>query len=520
MIQLLESLFYSMVRMFAAYLLSLLASIVIGVAMARNKRVESLLIPVLDILQSIPILGFFPIALLLLMNALPGMLGVELAIVFLITTSMVWNMIFGVYSSIKSLDPSIYDLIKAYRLSPATTFFRIYIPASVKAIVANSIISWAGGWFFITSSEIIVAGTTEVRVAGIGAYILDSFTKGNTVEVYLGVGALVLFVTASYILLWNPAFEEAGFVKLVSFSRAYKYLKRIVAGLYDGFAGLAEAYTGFLGRAVFERVGRSKPLALLVKRLPIILVLAVSLTISWRCVENECWSTGVLALAGLKTTLFQLALNLALSFTRVLGVVMLSLLLSLALSYLSFISIKSGGSGFMYIVLTGEVLASIPAILWWPMLSSLIRLGQLGVYTVSIIVFLQGSLWYSFFNIMLFGISSIRREVVDLADVYGIRGWFFVKHVFIPLLLPSIATSALSSWGGAWNSTIVAEYFSTDNVSVNLGGVGALMSEASSRGDTGELLAAVLTLSLLIAVVNKTMWKRLLKKLAGRFTVE
>lgn len=139
------ALFYSMSRMFSAYILSFTGSLVIGVIMARNKYVEAVLLPILDILQSIPILGFFPIALLLFMRVFPGVVGVELAIIFLLMTSMIWNMIFGVYTSIKSLDPTIYDLIKVYKFSRVTTFFRIYVPASIKAIVANSIISWAGG---------------------------------------------------------------------------------------------------------------------------------------------------------------------------------------------------------------------------------------------------------------------------------------------------------------------------------------------------------------------------------------
>lgn len=505
-----------MMRMFSAYMLSLLLSIIIGVAMARNKYVESFLLPILDVLQSIPILGFFPIALILLIQAVPGELGVELAIIFLITTSMIWNMIFGVYSSIKSLDPSIYDLMKVYKFNPVISFFRIYIPASIKAIVANSIISWAGGWFFITSSEIIATGTTEIKVLGIGTYILDSFVKGDIEKMYIGIVVLVLSVLATYIFLWNPMFEETGIIKLISCNVLYKNFKKIAVRLYDYAIVLVEIlsrrfrFRGTIGKLTISvKFPRN-----LTELLIVLSILVVFFIVLWNYMNSLYWSINV------EINAAQVLLNLILSLSRVLGVVVLSLLLSLILSYYSYITIKSEKHGFMYIVLIGEILASIPAVLWWPILSSLMKMGSLGVYMVSLVVFLQGSLWYSFFNLMLFGISSLRKEVVELADVYGIKGKYFIRHIFIPILLPSIATGMISSWGGAWNSIIVAEYFSTDNVCVNLGGIGALMNEASSRGNVGELIILVTILSLVIAVINKSLWSRLFRKLKGRYLVE
>lgn len=517
MIDLIVALSYSMLRMFSAYILSLACSILIGVAMARSKPVEALLLPVIDVLQSIPILGFFPVALLLLMYLAPGYLGVELAIVFLISTSMVWNMIFGVYTSIKSLDPAIYDLVRVYRFTTVTTLFRVYVPASIKAIIANSIISWAGGWFFITSSEIITASTIRIKVAGIGAYILDSFIRGDAEGMCVGLGVLVASVMATYILLWNPMFEETGAIKLVSLSGAYKYVKRAIIFTYDHLVTSIEALNLLL-RKVKSRLPPVTGSARAVLWATIIVLLLIAVT---QCLLREPVPGAVLRYS-LNVSIIPgaLLLSIALSLSRVVGVVFISLLISLLLSYVSYVSILSGRPTLKYTVFAGEILASIPAILWWPILSSLLELGPLGACAVSLVVFLQGSLWYSFFNIMLFGISSVRSDFIELANVYRIRGWYFIKYLFIPMLLPSIATSAFSSWGGAWNSTIVAEYFSTDSVAVDLGGVGALMDIASSRGNMGELAILVIVLSTLIATINKAVWKQLFSKVTGRFLVE
>ncbi|MEM4851713.1 MAG: ABC transporter permease, partial [Desulfurococcaceae archaeon] len=164
---------------------------------------------------------------------------------------MIWNMIFGVYSSIKSLDPAIYDLVKVYRLGVVTTFSRIYVPASIRAIAANSIISWAGGWFFITSSEVLTIGVSEIKVSGIGTYIMDSFSQGNMKETYLGIGVLILSVIATYIFLWNPLFEEVGGIKLLSYNKVYKYIiKKIVMYVYDNVITLIEILGNLLKRFV------------------------------------------------------------------------------------------------------------------------------------------------------------------------------------------------------------------------------------------------------------------------------
>ncbi|MEM4623678.1 MAG: ABC transporter permease subunit [Desulfurococcaceae archaeon] len=519
MLDLIVALIYSMMRMFVAYILSLIGSILIGTIMARNRHVETFLLPILDILQSIPILGFFPMVLLLFIRAIPNKLGVELAIIFLIVTSMIWNMIFGVYSSIKSLDPAIYDLVKVYRLGVVTTFSRIYVPASIRAIAANSIISWAGGWFFITSSEVLTIGVSEIKVSGIGTYIMDSFSQGNMKETYLGIGVLILSVIATYIFLWNPLFEEVGGIKLLSYNKVYKYIiKKIVMYVYDNVITLIEILGNLLKRFVSKCSFATTKLIRVIMATIALIIFLLLLAIMDNYLKEYWWSIGLRVSISVDPA--QLSLNLLLSLSRVLGVVLLSVLISLFLSYISYYSIKSGRSIFIHVVLIGETLASIPAIFWWPLLFSLVKLRSFGAYAVSLIVFLQGSLWYSFFNIMLFGISNVRKDIVDLADIYRIRGFYFIKHIFIPLLLPSIATSALSSWGGAWNSTIVAEYFSAENITINLGGVGALMNIALSNGDTTTLLILVLVLSLLITTINKTLWARFFKKLSGRFAVE
>lgn len=347
--------------------------------------------------------------------------------------------------------------------------------------------------------------------------MLNAFTEEDATKMCLGVGTLVLSVIATYVLLWNPVFEEVGNIKLVSLDIVYKHARRFIINMCDHVISFIEILNMILKKVLNRASGRFIYLKVLMTSLILFLALAL-----WKYAEEYLRgaSSMYLNLLNVNVNPIHVLLNLTLSLSRVLGVVALSLIISLFLTYLSYTSARSGRHILSYMVLLGEVLASIPAIFWWPILSSLARLGFYGTYVISLVVFLQGSLWYSYFNLILFGIPNIREEIINLADAYRIKGWYFVKSIFIPVLLPSIATSSLSSWGGAWNASIVAERFSTDGLSINLDGIGALMSMASKEGKVGELIVLALILSLTITFVNKTIWQQIFEKLPRRFAVE
>ena len=487
----------STLRMLSAYVLSVLTALVAGVAMARSRAVESVLLPVLDILQSIPILGFFPAALLFFVSALPRGWGQEVAAVFLIFTSQVWNLIFGVYSSVKSLDPSLFDMAKVYRMGRAATFFYVCVPAARNSLIANSLISWAGGWFFLTSSEVISMGSEEYRLVGLGTYIVEAFERGDTVSFGLGMAVLVSIIMATYLLVWNAAAQQALGRRLPSLGPAYEALRDLVSKLWGA---LGDALVGLSSRLRVPRYAWRAVGAALAAYLAAELALLIS-------------GSGGLGAGGLLPTLAAVLAALPVSLARVAAVVALSAALSLAAAYACYRSERAGPA----VILAGEVLASIPAILWWPLLAGLAARRPYGPYVVSGVIFLQGSLWYLFFNLMVYGLASLRREVEEMASVYRVRGWWYLRCVFVPFLMPSLAAGALSAWGGAWNASIAAEYVDLGGQAIDLGGVGALMSKLASSGDYAGVTASALLLSLTIVLFNKTFWRRLFKYVEERY---
>jgi NitT/TauT family transport system permease protein len=486
----------SLLRMVAAYFVSVATALVVGTAMARSRAVERVLLPLLDILQSIPILGFFPAALAFFVSALPPGLGAEAAAVFLIFTSQVWNLIFGVYASVKSLESQLFEMAKVYKLGRAATFFYVCAPASRNSLVANTLISWAGGWFFLTSSEIIALGAAEYRLTGIGTFIMESFEKGDVESFYAGVAALLAVILATYVLLLNPASEEVLGRKLPSVHATYAALHRLASAAWSALANALVSA---------ERRLRAPPLAAKIAAAAAVAVLALA------ALRGARWQP--LGASGLLPLFVEVAEQLPVSLARVAFIVALSAALSLAAAYLSYT--RAGAAAL--VALAGEVLASIPAVVWWPLLSALALGSPLGPHLVAAIVLLQGSLWYLYFNLIVYGLASLRRELDEMASVYRIRGWWYVRAVFAPSLLPSLAAGALSAWGGAWNATIAAEYATFGDRVIDLGGVGALMAKKAAAGDAIGVAVSALLLSLAIVAVNKTLWRKLFELVESRY---
>jgi len=486
----------SLYRMFAAYLLSLLIALFTGIAMARNRVVESILLPILDVLQSIPILGFFPVVLSVLVYALGPGVGGELSAVVLITTSLVWNMIFGVYASVKSLDPSFDLMASVYRIPLPLKVALVYVPVSRTSLLSNSIISWAGGWFFLTSAEVISMGSQTLKLVGLGSFIFDASNRGDAQAFAAGIAVLFAVILATYIFLWNPAVVKyTGLAILPG-----------VAAVYDSLEKLTRLFWGLVVKAVLRVWVYSRRLALS----PLTALIPAALL--GPRVELPGVSA-VIFYENLVKYLDMFLSNVWLTLVRVYVVVLVSLLISLPLAYLSHRRRATG----LAACTAGELLSSIPAVIWWPLL---LPVAHTAPWFVMFFVFLQGSLWYVYFNVMIFGLQYVKRDVIELADVYRVRGFLYFKSVFILAMLPSILTGLLSASGGAWNASIAAEYIALGSFEVDMGGVGSLIDKLAAEGDALGVLFVALYMSFVIVLLNRLVWGRLFARMGSRFVVD
>lgn len=382
--------------MAAALFLSIFIAYALGFAMYRNKVAESVLLPVLDVLQSVPILGFFPVALYVFIHYVPHV-GAELAAVFLITTSMLWNLIFGVYQALKTAPRELLDMATAY-LDEKLKFIHVLLPSTLPSLYYNAAVSWANAFFFITASEVITLGT-ETRLFGIGSLVVSAFEKGRYDLAYVGIAVGLVGNLLIYATLWRWVTKKLP--ELPAPNLLYYWSKW---GSYVVYTASA------LAAAIF------------------IQYLSASIT-----------STHVF-LGGLAES----SLSAAPSLLRVVAVLTVCIVAGVVAAWLV-VERPSIERGVLLVV---AAFSSTPPAFLFPLLAKYIR-GEL----LAVLLPVPASVVYTVFN----ALAAWRSVPRDMAKAYHITGATYLIHVLIPASLPFLVTGTLTAWGGAWNGLVVAE---------------------------------------------------------------
>jgi NitT/TauT family transport system permease protein len=434
---------------------ALFASVAVACALAyamRNSRlVERLTLPIIDVLQSIPILAFFPVALHAIVRLAP-VAGVELAVMFLIFTCTAWNIILGVYQSFKTIPREYVEMSRAYLRDKRLELAHVLIPAALCSVYYNIPVSWANAFFFITSSEVIALGASEHRVFGIGSLVMSAYMSGDELTMALGIVVGSAFNFALYALLW---------------SRLVKELPPLPARV----AGALAAWTSH---------GSLLSAAL-------ILILFIALV--------YCAVSPLLGAApGVAAAYLMYSIDaLAASLLRVMLVLLLCL--AIGLLVLECVLRRPGLEGA--VLLLTSALSSVPAPFLYPLLSHALG-GELLAYAL----LLPGSAVYVVLNA-----CAARRDVpVEYAAAYGIRGLVYYAHVLLPASLPYLATGLLAAWGGAWNAIVIAEPLA------GVHGIGSALVSAAEAGNMQLVSVLLLTMTTFVVVVNALVWKRIYNK--------
>ena len=500
----------SLGRMLLAYCLSLAFSIAYAYIAARSPAAERWMMPLLDVLQSVPILSFLPVVLLSLIAVLPQRLAVELASVVLIFTSQVWNMTFSLYQALRTLPKEMREAAAVFRFSPWLRFKRVELPFSALGLIWNSVMSWAGGWFFLMAAEIFTLGERDFRLPGIGAYLQTAANQGNEEALLLGVGTLVLLIVLLDQLLWRP---------LLAWAERFK-----VSQVEDD----RPAHSWFL-----DLLQRSTLLSRLGERWLAPLSARVDRTLNKP--PEEIASLEPVSISG-ETPVWQRALGLVVLLGLVLGGAGAAQLL-LTMPGGAWVGIAAGAGATLLRVTTAvalalawtipvgvligtndraaqvlqpvvQVLASIPATALFPIL----LLGLLQTpgreNLAAVLLMLLGTQWYLLFNVIA-GAAAIPRDLKDTTSLLQLGRWPRWRTLILPALFPYIVTGLVTASGGAWNASIVAEYIHFGGQVHRLTGLGALITGATAEGDYALLLASTLGMVVLVVAINRVVWRRL-----------
>ena len=507
---------YSLLRIALAYVLSLAFALIYGYVAAYNPRAERFMIPLLDILQSIPVLSFLPGVMLAMAALFPGrQLGVEMGAVLLIFTGQVWNIAFSFYASLKSIPREMREAAAIYRFNWWQKFLEIELPYATIGLVWNSMMSVAGAWFFLMACEQF----TDFKLPGLGSYLQGAADSGDTRSILLGIVTMVAVIVLIDQLMWRPVIAWAEKFKIEQVesgdapqswvleflrrSRAMAYVRKSVVRplgerMAQHFAARDDApaqSSEESGAAVW--VWRVVGVALLVGAgfavVRVVMILASLHAGDWR----------------------ELGLGVGATFLRVNATLLIGALWTIPAG------VAIGFSPRLARIAQplAQIAASVPATALFPVvLLILIRIGG-GLGVGSIVLLLLGTQWYILFNVIA-GAMAIPTDLKEAASVFGLRGWERWQKLILPGIFPFLVTGLVTASGGAWNASIVAEYFHFKGQTYSTVGVGALISGATDAKNFDMLLAGTIALAAVVVTMNRLVWRRMYRLAETRFKLE
>ena len=499
--------FYSLSRGLLAYALSLLFTLTYGYWAAKDPLAERVLVPLLDILQSIPVLGFMPGLVLALVSIFPrSNIGLELASVIMIFTGQAWNMTFSFYHSLRAIPKDQLEAATIYRFDWWQRFKWVELPFAIIGLVWNSMMSMAGGWFFLMISEAFVLGHKDFRLPGIGSYMSVAVSRGDVRAMLWAIAAMVLMIVILDQLLWRPVVvwaqkfrvEEGGEGPAAS-SWFYDWLRKWRSRWRTGTHACPAVPRK---RDRRERLSYTKTLPIILFALLVIALAfgawrlaALLRQLSWRelpPILRACgWTLGRVLLSTALGTLWTLPAGLAIGLSPRLSRIFQPLV---------------------------QIAASFPAPMLFPLVIALLAAAHVALGWGSVVLMLLGTQWYILFNVIA-GAMAIPGDLREAARSYRMSLRLRFLSLYLPAVFPYLVTGWVTAAGGAWNASIVAEYVNFKGQILTANGLGAQISRAAERADFPHLAASVIVMAAVVVLFNRTVWRRFYELAERRFSL-
>lgn len=507
-------------RMLAAIVCSLIFTFVYGAIAAKSRRAEMVLVPVLDILQSVPVLGFLSFTVLFFMNLFPGrVIGVELAAVFAIFTSQAWNMTFSFYQSLKTLPRDLVEVSDSFRLTGWQRFWRLEVPFSMPGLVWNTMMSMSGGWFFVVASEAITVGDTTITLPGVGAYVATAIDQRDLGAVAWSVVAMLVIILLYDQLLFRP---------LVAWAEKFRF-EQSAGGPAPKSWVLDLVKRAHLLQILLGPVGA---LAKVAARMPLRSPVRVPRTVetAWTSpTMDRIWTVLVVASAAYGAWIVVDYVGREVGLREVGHVVWLGFLTLIRVAVLIFLASLIWVPIGVWIGLRPKVatalqpaaqfLAAFPANIVFPFaVVAIVRLGLDPNVWLSPLMVL-GTQWYILFNVIA-GASAFPNDLREAASSFHIRGWHWWTKVILPGVFPYYVTGALTASGGSWNASIVAEVASWGDTTLRAEGLGAYIADATTAADFPRVTLGIAVMSLYVIAFNRTLWRPMFTFAARRLRLD
>lgn len=509
----------SLLRMFVALLASVLFTFVYATAAARLRRADKVLLPVLDILQSVPVLGFLSVTVTAFISLFPGSeLGLECASIFAIFTAMAWNMTFAFYASLVSQPRELDEAARVMRLTKWQRFWQLDVPSGVIPLVWNGMMSFGGAWFFLAASESISVLNHQFALPGMGSYAAAAIAQGDLGKVGNAIAVMVVLVIGVNVLFWRPVTAWSERFR-VEESRAAEHPRSLVLD--------------FLRRSQVPRLLARplKPLWPLLDRLTrpfglaqhaigvsparertgdVFFAGAVSAVVAY-----GAWKACTYVNANVGFGAFGSALALgAATFGRVVALTIAATLVWVPVGV--WIGMNPRVTRFAQPVV--QVLASFPANFLFPFATAVFVVLGISLNFGAILLMALGAQWYILFNVIA-GASAIPSDLREAMTTFRVSGWLRWRQFILPAVFPSYVTGGITAAGGAWNASIVAEVVDYGQHHLAATGLGAYITEATATGNFPKILVGIFAMSLYVVAANRLFWRRLYRLAETRYAL-
>jgi NitT/TauT family transport system permease protein len=507
-----------------AYLLSVAFAITYGYTAAYNPRIEPWMVAALDILQSIPVLSFLPPVVLAMVALIPGhQLGIEMGVILLIFTGQVWNLAFSFYSSLKSIPREMIEASRIYRYSAWQRFWQLEIPYAAIGLVWNSIVSIAGGWFALIACEMGPIGTHYfIQLPGLGSYLQTSSASGDVRAMVAGFATVILIVVATDQLVWRPLIAWSDKFKFEQVESADRVKSPILELLRKStlFSTLPSRVANRIEEPIYRRLAQTRECRVVrpldaqpkARNSAVLWVLAIAagIAVLWSAAQ-ALFMLGTITWADLRLLLE----GAAATFLRVNA----ALLISAAWTIPVGVAIGFNPRIARAVQPVAQILASVPATAFFPiLLIGLVRVGG-GLGIGSIALMLLGTQWYILFNVIA-GAMSIPSDLREVASLYRFTRWQRWTKLILPGIFPYLITGMVTASGGAWNASVFAEYSHLKDRTLETIGLGAQIDAATESGRFPMLLLATILISLMVITMNRLVWRRLYRLAETRYKLE
>ncbi|MGY2052702.1 ABC transporter permease [Methylobacterium sp. JK268] len=500
-------------RMFAAMAASLVFTFMVATLAAKSRKAELVIVPALDILQSVPVLGFLTFTVLFFLNLFPAsQLGAECAAIFAIFTSQAWNMAFSFYQSLRNVPRDLTEVAKGFGFSPWLTFLRLEAPYAVPGLVWNAMMSMSGGWFFVVASEAISVGDNRIALPGIGAWLSLAIERRNIPAIAWAVFAIAVVILLYDQLVFRPIvawadkfrFEQVAAQRrpqswVYDLMRATRLAKTLVWPVrwLMGHLTLLLASSRVRRSSSTDRQAAATATGSNLDIVWLVLVVAVAAYAAWHVFA---YVSATLGLADLLQALGDGLLTLL----RVIVLIALASLIWVPVG----IWVGLRPTVAERVQPLAQFLAAFPANVLFPFAVVAIVAFHLDANVWLSPLMVLGTQWYILFNVIA-GASAFPTDLREAATLYRLRRWQWWRQVILPGIFPYYVTGALTASGGSWNASIVAEVASWGDIKLRAAGLGAYIADASEAGDFPRVVLGVAVMSVFVVAFNRLIWRPL-----------